>query len=100
MREGTIIKEENNFSFSNVNQADPAVEGLFLEPSEVVERDEAEAGELDENQVDELDEYDFESIRPEMFGSKQEETLAEEFDFEMIEKIIIEREQQRAKQRS
>ena len=100
MREGTIIKEENNFSFSNVNQADPAVEGFFLEPSEVLERDEAEAGELDDNQVDELDEYDFESIRPEMFGSKEEETLAEEFDFEMIEKIIIEREQQRAKQRS
>ena len=44
MREGTIIKEENNFSFSNVNQADPAVGGFFLEPSEVLERDEAEAG--------------------------------------------------------
>ena len=90
----TIIKEEeNSFSFVEMNHEDSrnseAVIGdFFFETSEVVER----AGD------GEMDDYDFESIRPDMFGRKVE-LEAEKFDFEIVEKVIVEREEERGRRR-
>ena len=88
-----IMKVNKSFSFAKINHEDtrnsePVKEDFFFETSEDIGR----GGD------DEMDDYDFESIGPDMFGTKVEfET--EEFDFSMIEKVIVEREEERGRRR-
>ena len=90
--ENTLIKEENTFSFAEMNHEDirksePVIEEFFSETHKVAGRD------------DEMDEYDFEPIVPDMFERKVDFEAEEEFDFSMIEKVIVEREEERGRRR-
>ena len=86
--ENTLIKEENSFSFAKMNHEDTRKSEPVIEEFFSVGRD------------DGMDEYDFEPIVPDMFERKVEFEAEEEFDFSMIEKVIVEREEERGRRRS
>ena len=86
--EDAIIKEESSFTHDKMNHEDtrncePVIGDFFFETSEAVKQH--------------LDEYDFESIGPDMFWREVEKT--EEFDFDMIKKVVLEREEERGRRR-
>ena len=86
--EDAIIKEESSFTHAKMNHEDtrngePVLGDYFFETSEAVKQL--------------LDEYDFESIRPDMFWREVEKT--EEFDFDIIKKVVLEREEERGRRR-
>ena len=81
--------KENGFNFDKENFA----KKLKIEVSEASLEDFEQNDALEKSDGAELADYHFETIEPDMFGGKIEET--ELFNLELIEKAVVEREKQR-----